>query len=501
MAVMEDILLLFPSITSLLGTVLILLVIHLTFTSFASEKNCPPGPTPLPLVGNLLQLGRKLPHIALYELYKKHGPIFTVHLGPKKAVVLAGYKTIKQALVNVDAFSEKETLPIIKDLKLTHGIIFANGDSWKEMRHFTLTALKDFGMGKTAAEEKIIEETERLIEVFQEKEGKAFDTAEVVNHAVCNIICSIVYGKRFEYDDPEFTAMVGRATRNTQLLGCASVELYNYFPRLFYWVKTRKELMESAFANRRQLAAVVKGLQDTLDPQMCRGLVDSFLTRKIQLEASGNMNSHYHEDNLLITVVNLFTAGTETTSTTLRCGLLLMAKYPEIQDKVQEELARVVGNRQVQAGDRRILPYTEAVIHEIQRLSNIVPIIVHCTSQDVIFQSYFIKKGTPVILLLSSALLDENEWEKSSSFNPAHFLDERGNFRRREAFLPFSTGPRACVGESLAKMELFLFFASLLQRCRFTPPPGMTEDDLDLTLDAGFILTPVPHKLCATSRV
>uniref|UniRef100_I3JCK9 Cytochrome P450 2K1 n=1 Tax=Oreochromis niloticus TaxID=8128 RepID=I3JCK9_ORENI len=483
----------------------ILLAFYLICTILASERNYPPGPTPLPLFGNLLQLNRQPLHIALYELSKKYGPVFTVHLGPKKTVVLAGYKTIKQALLNVDAFSDKEVLPIISDLKLTHGIVFASGDSWREMRHFALTNLKEFGMGKTAIEEKIIEESECLIEVFEEKKGKAFDTAEAVSSAVSNIICSIVYGKRFEYDDPEFRVMLSRAIRNTQLLGSASVQLYNYFPMLFSWVKARKELIENAFANRRQIAALIKGLEDTLDPQMCRGLVDAFLARKIQLEASGNIDknisSHYHEDNLLITVVNLFTAGSETTSTTIRYGLMFMAKYPEIQDKVQEELDQVVGNRQVRVGDRKSLPFTDAVIHEIQRLINTTPFIVRCVSQDVTFQSYFIKKGTPVIGVLSSAHWDENNWEKSSAFNPAHFLDEKGNFRRREAFIPFSVGSRVCAGESLAKMELFLFFASLLQRFRFTPPPGMTGDDLDLTPVVGFTLTPLPHKLCAISRV
>ncbi|XP_004559451.1 cytochrome P450 2K1 [Maylandia zebra] len=504
MAAMEDFLLHTPNVTSLLITVVILLAFYLICTKLASERNYPPGPTPLPLFGNLLQLNRQPLHIALYELSKKYGPVFTVHLGPKKTVVLAGYKTIKQALLNVDAFSDKEILPIISDLKLTHGIVFASGDSWREMRHFALTNLKEFGMGKTAIEEKIIEESECLIEVFEEKKGKAFDSAEAVNAAVSNIICSIVYGKRFEYDDPEFRVMVSRAIRNTQLLGSASVQLYNYFPMLFSWVKARKELIENAFANRRQIAALIKGLEDTLDPQMCRSLVDSFLARKIQLEASGNIDknisSHYHEDNLLITVVNLFTAGSESTSITIRYGLMLMAKYPEIQDKVQEELDQVVENRQVRVGDRKSLPFTDAVIHEIQRVINTTPFIVRCVSQDVTFQSYFIKKGTPVIGLLSSAHCDENNWEKSSAFNPAHFLDEKGNFRRREAFIPFSLGSRVCAGESLAKMEVFLFFASLLQRFRFTPPPGMTGDDLDLTPVVGFTLTPLPHKLCAISR-
>ncbi|XP_045885700.1 cytochrome P450 2K1-like [Micropterus dolomieu] len=487
MAIMETLFLISLSTTTLLGTVGILLALYVFFCSVDHQRKQPPGPRPLPVLGNLLQLDAKLPHSTLYELSKKYGSVFTVHFGPKKVVVLAGYKTIKQALVKNDAFSEKENLPIIHDLKLTHGIVFANGDSWKEIRQFALTNLKDFGMGKNACEEKILEECQRLNEVFKAKEAKAFDSAQPVNYAVSNIICCMVYGNRFEYDDPEFRLMVDRATKNTQLMGCPSVQLYNHFPWLFSWLGARKQLMKNAFANRRCMTKLIKGLQDTLDPQMCRGLVDAFLARKIQLEASGNMNSYYHDDNLLMTVVNLFAAGTDSTSSTIRFGLLLMAKYPKIQDQVQEELGRVVGSRQVRVEDRKNLPYTNAVIHELQRFVNTAPLVLRCTSRDVTFKGYFIKK-------------DEDEWEKPYIFNPAHFLDKEGNFRKRDAFLPFSAGSRVCVGEILARMELFLFFTSLLQCFRFTPPPGVTEDELDVTPVMGLILTPSPHELCVISR-
>ncbi|XP_060921608.1 cytochrome P450 2K1-like [Labrus mixtus] len=221
----------------------------------------------------------------------------------------------------------------------------------------------------------------------------------------------------------------------------------------------------------------------------------------IACKESGNMNSHYHDDNLLVTVSNLVSAGTDTTSSSIRYGLLLMAKNPTIQERVQEEMNRVVGSRQVRVEDRKNLPYTDTVIHEIQRMSITVPLILHCTTRDVTFQDYFIKKGTTALLLLSSALRDEDEWETPYTFNPAHFLDEDGHFKKRDAFLPFSAGARACAGESLARMELFLFFTSLLQHFSFTPPPGVKEDELDLTQNVGLILSPSPHKLCAISRV
>uniref|UniRef100_A0A3B4U5W7 Cytochrome P450 2K1-like n=1 Tax=Seriola dumerili TaxID=41447 RepID=A0A3B4U5W7_SERDU len=196
------------SSVSLLGTIMILLLFYLVSTfSFTSQedKKEPPGPRPLPLLGNLLQLDLKRP----YEtLLKKYGSVFTIYMGPKKVVVLAGYKTVKEALVNhAEEFGERAEMQIMKDVSQGHGVLWSNGESWKEMRRFALTNLRDYGMGKKACEDKICEESQQLTEVFKKFKGGAFDMTQPINYAVSNIICSMVYGSRFEYDDPEFTSL------------------------------------------------------------------------------------------------------------------------------------------------------------------------------------------------------------------------------------------------------------------------------------------------------
>lgn len=137
-------------------------------------------------------------------------------------------------------------------------------------------------------------------------------------------------------------------------------------------------------------------------------------------------------------------------------------------------------------------------------------------------------QDTTVYPLLTSVLHDPSEWERPHSFHPAHFLDKDGKFVKREAFMPFSAGlfelsdlsgviprqdtlqfllllflagRRICLGESLARMELFIFFTTLLQHFRFTPPPGVSEDELDLTPCGGVTLSPTPQKLCAVYRM
>lgn len=498
---------LFQSSTSfsLLVAIVGLLVLPVFYSSFSSQnkkKREPPGPKPLPLLGNLLQVDLKRLDNSLVDLSKKYGPVFTVYFGPKKVVVLAGYNTVKQALVNyAEEFGDREVTPVFYDFTKENGILFSNGDSWKEMRRFALSTLRDFGMGKRIIEERIIEECRYVIEEFEQREGKAFNNTQTINYAASNIISALMFGKRFDYKDPTFQAMVARDQEVIHLTGTASILIYNMFPWLGPCLTNYRHLMKNVEDNKEELRRIIADLKETLNPEMCRCFIDAFLTRKLNLEESEIKNSYYHDDNLIYSVMNLFAAGTDTTGNTIRWCLLFMAKYPHFQDQAYEELSRVIGSRQVRLDDRKNLPFCDAVIHETQRLANVAPLAIpHKTSQDVTFQGYFIKQGTTVFPLLTSVLHSESEWENPHTFNPSHFLDENGKFIRRDAFMAFSAGRRVCIGESLARMELFLFFTSLFQRFRFSPPPGVTEDELDLTPVVGFTLTPSHHELCAVSR-
>uniref|UniRef100_A0A673CCA6 Cytochrome P450 2K1-like n=1 Tax=Sphaeramia orbicularis TaxID=375764 RepID=A0A673CCA6_9TELE len=402
---------------SLFGALLVLLLVLVIFpSSFGPEKprNEPPGPTPLPLIGNLLQIDMWNRH---ESLLKKYGSVFTIYMGPKKMVVLAGYKTVKEALVNyADEFGESVPWIIIYNYCLS-GVVWSNGDSWKEMRRFALMNLRDYGMGKKACEDKIIEESFYLTEELKKFKGEPCDPSQLLTNAVSNIISSMVYGSRFDYEDPEFIALIDRMSRSIKLM----------------------EFQELQVLVREYNLKVFRQLKETLNPHMCRGFVDAFFVRQQQQLKSGVIDRHFQDANLHRTVQQLFSAGTETTATTFRWILLFMIKYPKIQDQVQEEISRVVGSRKLQYEDRNNLPFTNAVIHESQRLASILPTSVpHRTSKDVTFQGYFIEKGTVVIPLLASVLHDETEWEKPHSFHPAHFLDKDGKFVKRDAFMPFS---------------------------------------------------------------
>lgn len=212
----------------------------------------------------------------------------------------------------------------------------------------------------------------------------------------------------------------------------------------------------------------------------------------------GSSPSVFNEENLICSTLDLFFAGTETTSTTLRWGLLYMALYPEVQEKVQAEIDRVLGqSQQPSTAARESMPYTNAVIHEVQRMGNIIPLNVpREVAVDTTLAGYHLPKGTTVLINLTALHRDPAEWATPDTFNPEHFL-ENGKFKKREAFLPFSIGKRACLGEQLARTELFVFFTSLLQKFSFRPPDN---EKLSLKFRVGLTLSPVTSRICAVPR-
>ena len=206
-------------------------------------------------------------------------------------------------------------------------------------------------------------------------------------------------------------------------------------------------------------------------------------------------------ENISVTLADLFFAGTETTSTTLRYGLLILMKYPEIEEKLHEEIDRVIGpSRAPAVRDRMNMPYMDAVVHEIQRFINLVPSnLPHEATRDTVFRGYVIPKGTVVIPTLDSLLFDNYEFPDPETFKPEHFLNENGKFKYSDYFKAFSAGKRVCVGEGLARMELFLLLSAILQH--FNLKSLVDPKDIDLSpVTIGFGSIPREFKLCVIPR-
>ncbi|XP_026580928.1 cytochrome P450 2K4-like, partial [Pseudonaja textilis] len=273
------------------------------------------------------------------------------------------------------------------------GIVSARGENWKVMRRFTLSTLRDYGMGKRTIEDKITEECSFLTKTMETYAGKAFDVTTILSAAVSNIIVFILLGKRYEYEDATFLRLLKIVNENLQLSGSPAALLYNLFPKLGFLLGLGRKLLknEKEFHDFIQ-TTFIEYLQD-LDENDQRNFIESFLVRQKQENMKMTHGGFFHKGNLIGLVDDLFSAGTDTTANTLRWAILLMMKYPDIQRKVQEEIAREIGDTQPRTDHRAKMPYTDAVIHEIQRFGDIVPTnLPHATSMDVTFKGFFIPK-------------------------------------------------------------------------------------------------------------
>ncbi|KAK2515246.1 cytochrome P450 2G1-like protein [Columba livia] len=374
--------------------------------------------------------------LALHKTHEKYDPVFMVWLGTWWVLVLCGHAVVHEGLVdNAAAFARCRHLPTLESTFHSHGVVFANGERWRQLRRFSLSVLRDFGMGRKSIESRIQEEAQVLLKELRDTREKPFDPTYLLSCAVSNIICSIVFGNRFDYRDSEFLELL--------------------------------RLMHESF-----------------------------------WEEKSNPSSEFTLENLELTTLNLFFAGTETVSSTLRYGFLMLMKHPHVQEKVHEEIDQVIGrDRAPTLEDRGRMPYTDAVIHEIQRCSDLIPLNVpHRVTRDIVFRGISVASSdTDVYPLLSSVLHDPSVFKHPNAFNPTNFLDESGRFKRNDAFVPFSSGKRLCLGEGLARMELFLFLCTILQNLRLQPLQPLEQLSLE-PLVFGFTKTPPFYQLCMVPR-
>ncbi|XP_060538872.1 cytochrome P450 2K1-like isoform X2 [Pantherophis guttatus] len=425
-----------------IGTFLIFLLLALLILFFLKQlwtrRHLPPGPLALPLVGTFFAAGLWLREDYFRKPVKRYGNIYSLFYGHQLSILLSGFKAVKEGMTNFpEELCDRPDNAFLNDLGKGRGIIFSNGNNWKQQRRIGITSLRKLGLGKKSIEHQIEDAAQTLVEIFRQTEGQPFNPSFSVLNAVSNIICALSFGHQFSAEDEEFKKLV------------------------------------------QALQIILKFLGNTF--QVSRNDPDST----------------YSEENLAQCIFDFFTAGTDTTLATLMWALLLLTNHPDIQDKVQKEIEDVFGSSgSISYQDRKKLPYTNAVIHEMQRVKYILLYgIPRQSTKDVTMRGYHIPKGTIIVPDLHSVLLDPEQWETPEKFNPNHFLDKDGKFIDREEFLPFGMGLRVCVGQQLARIEVFIFLTSLLRAFSFRLPEGVKE--LSEEPVAKMIMHPRPYKLCA----
>ncbi|XP_039196475.1 cytochrome P450 2J2-like isoform X2 [Crotalus tigris] len=433
----------------------------------------------------------------LLQHVKRYGNISTLTIGHRLLILLSGLKTVKEGMTSFpEEFSNRPDDPLLAALGKERGIIFSSGHTWKQQRHFGITSLRKLGLGKKSIEHQIEDAAQTLVEAFRQKKGQPFDPSFPVLNAVFNIISALSFGHPFAPEDENFQKLIQALNFVFNFTGNIFHLMYRFFSHLMNYLPGPHQ---KALASRELILSFAKQeiekhkeFHALHEPQ---DFIDYYL---LQMEKSRNdPDSTYSEENLVQCIWDFFVAGTETTMATLMWALLLLTNHPDIQEKVKKEIEDVFGfSGSISYQDRKKLPYTNAVIHEMQRVKYILLVGVprQCT-KDVKMRGYLIPKGSIIIPDLRSVLLDPEQWETPEEFNPNHFLDKDGKFIEREEFLPFGIGQRACVGQQLARIEIFIFLTSLLRAFRFRLPEGVKE--LNEAPVIKVTIYPHPYKFCA----
>ncbi|XP_008114458.2 cytochrome P450 2J5 isoform X6 [Anolis carolinensis] len=423
----------------LIALLVILLILYL-WRQQRSLRTYPPGPLPLPFIGGLWRIVFRYREDTLIKLAKQYGNIYTLWVANLPVVVLSGFHAVKEGLVNhLEELSDRPLTPFFRVIGREKGVALSNGHTWKQQRRFGLHSLRKLGLGKKSMERQIEAEAQQLVEIFAREKGQPFNPSMAITNSVSNVICAVTFGQRFSLEDENF-----------------------------------KKLIEAL-----DLALIAIG--------------------SFSHASKNDPDSTYDEENLAQYIQDLFITGTETTATVLKWAILLLANYPDIQDKVYKEIEDVLVSSSICYQDLKKLPYTNAVFHEIQRSKYILLVgFPRQSTKDMNLRGFHIPKGTIIIPNVRSVLLDPEQWETPEEFNPNHFLDKEGNFVAREEFLPFGAGARVCLGEQLARMEYFLFLTNLLRAFHFQLPEGVKK--LNQTPIIGLTTPPHPYKVCAVPR-
>ncbi|XP_060130692.1 steroid 17-alpha-hydroxylase/17,20 lyase [Zootoca vivipara] len=499
--------------TVLLSALLLVLAL-LSFWRMAKGKPGPKANYPrcmpsLPVIGSLFHfIGHTQYHLFFHRLQQKYGSLYSLYMGSSYVVVVHDYTHAKEVLLKKGKIFGGRPQKVTTDLLTRNGkdIAFANySPVWKVQRKLAHSALSMFGKGSLALEKIICQEAATLCELLSAKQDLPLDMAPELARAVTNVVCTICFNSSYQRGDPEFESMLQYSQGIVDTV--AKESMLDIFPWLQFFpnkdlallrkcVEARDQLLQQKFAKHKEMFS-------NEDSANC--LISVLLRAKLNME---NNNSHLlpgqelTDDHLLMTVADIFGAGVETTTTVLKWIVLYLLHYPEVQQKIQEELDQKLGfNRYPQLDDRQHLPYLDATISETLRIRPVAPLLIpHEALADTSIGKYDIPKGAHVMINLWSIHHDEKEWDKPEEFNPGRFLDKDGKriASPSPSYLPFGAGIRVCLGEVLAKMELFLFIAWTLQRFTLSVPQGHTLPEPEGKF--GVVLQVPKFKVKATLR-
>uniref|UniRef100_A0A4W5NBZ8 Cytochrome P450 1A n=1 Tax=Hucho hucho TaxID=62062 RepID=A0A4W5NBZ8_9TELE len=434
-----------------------------------------PGPKPLPIIGNVLEVYNN-PHLSLTAMSERYGSVFQIQIGMRPVVVLSGSETVRQALIKQgEDFAGRPDLYSFKFINDGKSLAFSTDKAgvWRTRRKLAMSALRSFATleGSTpeyscALEEHVCKEGEYLVKQLTSvmDVSGSFDPFRHIVVSVANVICGMCFGRRYSHDDQELLGFVNLSDEFGQVVGSGNpadfIPILRYLPN-----RTMKRFMDINDRFNTFVQKIVSEHYESYDKDNIRDITDSLIDHCEDRKLDENANVQVSDEKIVGIVNDLFGAGFDTISTALSWAVVYLVAYPEIQERLHQELKEKVG-----------------MIHTPLALAS-----------DTSLNGYFIPKDTCVFINQWQVNHDPELWKEPSSFNPDRFLSADGtelNKLEGEKVLVFGMGKRRCIGEAIGRNEVYLFLAILLQRLRFQEKPG---HPLDMTPEYGLTMK---HKRC-----
>ncbi|XP_061664686.1 steroid 17-alpha-hydroxylase/17,20 lyase [Syngnathoides biaculeatus] len=490
----------FPAIASSLPPVFLVLAALFALAAFAQRSSGMPGLPRLPVVGSLPWMGSATPpHLLFTQLGHRYGPLFELYLGPRRTVVVNALADAKEVLLQRGRDFAGRPSMVTTDLLTRGGKDIAFSDYsplWKLHRRLVHTSFTLFGEGSSRLQDIVLSEVDGLCAELLCGDRRGFDPSPAVTTAVTNVVCTLVFGSTYRHGDGELEEVMRYND------GIVRTITRGGLVDIFSWMKvfpntSLSELRACIAVRDRLLAQKLREHKEVLSEGDPRDLLEALLKGQ---GSPGPDGAAITDDHVLMTAAEAFGAGVETTSTTLLWILAYLLHHPEVQERAQKELDEEVGGRAVCAADRGRLPYLDSIINEGMRIRPVSPVLIpHTAMIDSRIGCHTISRGTRVLVNMWAIHHHPDHWDRPDLFMPDRFLDDQGRRVTPPCFLPFGAGPRICVGESLARLELFLFLSSMLQRMSFMLPDGAPPPNLQGRL--GVVLQPLPYKVAVRSRV
>ncbi|KAK1427678.1 hypothetical protein QVD17_16370 [Tagetes erecta] len=467
-----------------------------------TNKNTPPSPQKLPIIGNLHQLGSS-PHRTLQALSHKHGPLMLLHLGSVPMLVASSAEAAREIMKTHDLiFANRPKLSIPDTLLYgSKDITFSPyGEYWRQVKSIAIVHL----LNSTRVQSfRQIRETEiaLTIKMIENRCGSIIDLSEFLVSLTNNIICKVALGRT--YSGIKFKGLLRRLMH---VLGVFSFG--NYIPKLS-WIDRLSGLEDQARKVAKDFDDFLEGVVEE-HVNNNRGVYDKSYEDQdlvdilLDVQRQNQTGFSLQRDTVKAVILNIFAAGTDTTFTSLEWTISELIRHPREMEKLRQEAIEIAqGRPMILESDLEKMQYLKAVIKESLRLHAPVPLLVPREStQDVKLMGYDIPAGTQVIINASAIGRDPNLWEEPDAFKPERFLNNTIDYKGLHfELLPFGAGRRGCPGIQFAMVVNELALANVVYKFNLALPNGIKDEDLDMSETNGITVhKKLPLLVMATPR-